>query len=165
MRRYRALAVSAVTAAVVGLAAPMAAAWDDDHDDPKAITVTPSVIAPGGQLRVTVDTPECRSVGGSISSPAFPSTQLRTDSSGRPSATVTVNQNASRGTYDITARCDGRTITRSAAFTVIGGVQGGLGGSSMGATATDIAIGAGLVAAAALGGGVVMMRRRAESRV
>jgi LPXTG-motif cell wall-anchored protein len=49
---------------------------------------------------------------------------------------------------------------------VIGGVRGGLGGSSAtGATPTDMAIGGGLVAAAVIGGGVFLMRRRAERRI
>jgi len=51
-------------------------------------------------------------------------------------------------------------------FTVIGGVRGGLGGSSStGATPADLAIGGGLVAAALVGGGVFWMRRRSENRL
>lgn len=80
--------------------------------------------------------------------------------------TATIRNNARPGPYDITVRCDGRTLTKPHAFTVIGGVRGGIGGSSTtGATPTDVAIGGGLVTAAAVGGGVFWMRRRAERRV
>jgi hypothetical protein len=159
MSRYRALAVSAVTAAVVGLAAPAAEAWDD----PK-ITVTPSTIARGGQLTIRVDQDDCRTPGSTVSSPAFSTTQLSNLIGGVPTATVRVNQNANAGSYTVTARCNGRTFTRQNAFTVIGGVQGGLGGSSTGTTATDIAIGGGLVTAALAGGGVFLLRRHAARK-
>jgi hypothetical protein len=79
---------------------------------------------------------------------------------------VTVDRDARPGRYDITVRCDGRTLTRPAAFTVLGGVQGGLGGSkSSGATPADMAIGGGLVAMAVIGGGAFWLRRRHEKRV
>ena len=51
MRTTRALVVAAATAAAVGLAAPTASAWDQ----PSGVTAAPSVIAPGGQLVLTVD--------------------------------------------------------------------------------------------------------------
>ncbi len=77
--------------------------------------------------------------------------------------TAIINSNARPGSYDITVTCNGRTLTKPQAFTVIGGVRGGIGGSSTtGATPTDMAIGGGLVAAAVVGGGVFWMRRRAE---
>jgi hypothetical protein len=162
MRTTRALAVSAVAAAVVGLAAPAASAWDS----PSNIVAMPSVIARGGQLTVTVDGSSCQMGGSSVSSPVFPTTPLRRVSGNTASATVTIDRNARAGSYDITARCgENRSLTRPAAFTVIGGVRGGLGGSSSsGATPTDMAIGGGLVAAAAVGGGVFWMRRKAEKR-
>ncbi|MEV3967476.1 hypothetical protein AB0K68_04945 [Streptomyces sp. NPDC050698] len=80
--------------------------------------------------------------------------------------TATINSNARPGSYDITVTCNGRTLTKPQAFTVIGGVRGGIGGSSTtGATPTDMAIGGGLVAAAVVGGGVFWMRRRAERHI
>jgi hypothetical protein len=161
MRRYRALTVSTVTAAVVGLAIPAAAAWNDAN----FITVTPSLSARGDELTILVDAPECGTSDSTVSSPAFPTTQLEDmPDSNRVTATVRVHRNAGSGSYDVTARCDGRSLTERDAFTVIGGVEGGVGGSSVGATGTDIAIGGVLVAAALLGGGVVMMRRHAENR-
>ncbi|MEU9138702.1 hypothetical protein AB0D33_22530 [Streptomyces sp. NPDC048404] len=163
MRTTRALAVSAAAVAAVGLAAPMAAAWNT----PSNIVAQPSVIARGGQLSVTVD--GCPR-GGTMTSPAFRQARLspllgsRNESS---SGTATINQDAAPGSYDITVNCDGTgPLTRPAAFTVIGGVRGGLGGSSTtGATPTDMAIGGGLVAAAAVGGGVFWMRRRSERHI
>ncbi|MEV5333274.1 hypothetical protein [Streptomyces werraensis] len=80
--------------------------------------------------------------------------------------TATIDQNARPGSYDITVHCSGRSLTRPAAFTVIGGVRGGIGGSSAtGATPTDMAIGGSLVAAAVVGSGFFWMRRRAEKRI
>lgn len=161
MRNSRALAVSATAVAALGLAAPAAVAWDS----PSNIVALPSVIARGGQLTVTVD--GCRD-GGTMTSDAFPSTRLTpVPGAGNEQArgTATINTNASPGSHDITVTCSGRSLTKPGAFTVIGGVQGGLGGSSTtGATPTDMAIGGGLVAAAAVGGGLFWMRRRAGNR-
>ncbi|MGV9559251.1 hypothetical protein [Streptomyces sp. NPDC003401] len=102
-----------------------------------------------------------------MSSDAFRTTGLRPANGARDTAqgTATVNSNARPGSHSVTVNCNGRTLTNPTAFTVIGGVRGGLGGSSSsGATPTDMAIGGGLVAAAAVGGGVFWMRRRAERR-
>jgi hypothetical protein len=165
MRRTRALAATAAAALAVGLAAPTASAWSD----PSNIVALPIVIASGGQLTVTVDGTKCQMNGSTVSSPVFPTTRLSPVGNNSASATVTVDRNARPGSYDITARCgNGRetqNLTKPAAFTVIGGVRGGLGGStSSGATPTDMAIGGGLVAAAVIGGGVFWMRRRSENR-
>ncbi|MFF7330231.1 hypothetical protein ACIQU5_34540 [Streptomyces sp. NPDC090306] len=160
MRTSRALAVSAVAVAAVGLAAPAATAWDS----PSNIVAMPGVIARGGQMTVTVD--GCPN-GGTMSSSAFPSTSLTPINGANETSrgTARIHRDTSPGSYDITVNCSGRTLTRPAAFTVIGGVRGGLGGSSTsGATPTDMAIGGGLVAAALVGGGVFWMRRRSEKR-
>ncbi|MCZ4516127.1 hypothetical protein O3Q52_50095 [Streptomyces sp. ActVer] len=161
MRTNRALAVSAVAFAAVGLAAPTAAAWDN----PSNITAMPSVIARGGQLAVTVDgCPE----GGTMTSTAFPQASLTPVNSNNETSkgTATINRSANPGSYDITVHCSGKTLTKPQAFTVIGGVRGGLGGSSTtGATPTDIAIGGGLVGLALIGGGVFWMRRRSENKI
>ncbi|MFF5968888.1 hypothetical protein ACFY64_35395 [Streptomyces collinus] len=86
--------------------------------------------------------------------------------SGTARGTAIINSNARPGPYDITVDCNGRRMTKPQAFTVIGGVRGGIGGSSTtGATPTDVAIGGGLVAAAVVGGGVFWMRRRAERNI
>lgn len=161
MRSTRALAASAVAVAALGLAAPAAVAWDS----PSNIVALPSVIARGGQMTVTVD--GCPR-GGTMRSEAFPPTSLSQLNGANETSkgTVIIRHDVSPGSYDITVDCSGRTLTRPAAFTVIGGVRGGLGGStSSGATPTDMAIGGGLVAAAVVGGGVFWMRRRAERRI
>lgn len=162
MRTTRALVVSATALAAVGLAAPAASAWDQ----PTSVTAAPSVIAPGGQLVLTVNGSACTTPGSTISSNAFPATKLKSMGGNTATATVTVNANATAGSYSVTTNCENRPKTFTGAFTVIGGVRGGLGGSSStGATPTDMAIGGGLVAAALVGGGVFWMRRRSESRI
>ncbi|MFJ4466470.1 hypothetical protein ACIP2X_03020 [Streptomyces sp. NPDC089424] len=159
MRNSRALAVSAVAAALLGVPAPAAVAGDF----PANIVSLPSVIARGGQLTVTVDS--CPR-GGAMYSDAFGTTTLSpVGGSGRASrGSATIYRDARPGTYDIAVQCSGRRLNRPNAFTVIGGVRGGLGGSSTtGATPTDVAIGGGLVASAVIGGGVFWMRRRSET--
>ncbi|MGP4043555.1 hypothetical protein [Streptomyces sp. 2A115] len=163
MRTTRALAVSATAVATLGLTAPVAAAWDS----PSNIVAMPSVIARGGQLTVTVD--GCPK-GGTMTSNAFPKTDLSPvpgSQNETSKGTATINSNATPGSYDITVNCIGTgTLTKPQAFTVIGGVRGGLGGSSSsGATPTDIAIGGGLVGLALIGGGVFWMRRRSENKI
>jgi hypothetical protein len=124
------------------------------------------VIARGGQLTVTVD--GCFSGGNAIAtSPGFerPANLSLLGGSGTTSSgTARISRSATPGSYSITVRCsNGSSLTRDSAYTVIGGVRGGLGGSSSaGATPTDMAIGGGLVAAAVVGGGVFWMRRRTE---
>lgn len=157
----RALVVAGAAVAALGLSSPAAVAWDS----PSNIVALPSVIARGGQLTITVD--GCRN-GGTATSNAFSPTRLTPIRGANETArgTATINNNARPGPYDILVICDGKRLTKPHAFTVIGGVRGGIGGSSTtGATPTDIAIGGSLVAAAAVGGGVFWMRRRAERRI
>ncbi|MER6629043.1 hypothetical protein ABT301_12470 [Streptomyces sp. NPDC000987] len=179
MRTTRALAASAAVVAALGVAAPAAVARDGMNINPRNIVALPSVIARGGQLTITVD--GCPT-GGTATSDAFsptPLTPIRGD--GRSvhgdgssihddgttaKGTATISNNARTGSHSITVNCGGKTLTNPAAFTVIGGVRGGLGGSSSsGATPTDLAIGGGLVAAAVVGGGLFWMRRRSERQV
>ncbi|MFD3497031.1 hypothetical protein ACFWWT_05880 [Streptomyces sp. NPDC058676] len=165
MRTTRALAVTGAAIAALGLAAPAAVARDGMGVSPTNIVALPSVIARGGQLTVTVD--NCPT-GGTMTSDAFPSTPLTPIHGANQTAkgTTTVNPNARPGSHSITVNCNGRILTNPAAFTVIGGVQGGVGGSSStGATPADVAIGGGLLAVAVVGGGVFWMRRRSEKRI
>jgi hypothetical protein len=165
MRTTRALAACAVAVAALGLSAPAAAARDGMNISPSNIVALPSVIARGGQLTITVD--GCPT-GGTATSDAFPSTPLTPihGASQTAKGTATVNSDARTGPHSITVNCGGKELTNPNAFTVIGGVRGGLGGSSSsGATPTDMAIGGGLVAAAVIGGGVFWMRRRSEKRI
>ncbi|WP_055529819.1 hypothetical protein [Streptomyces graminilatus] len=162
MRTSRALVVAAATAAAVGLAAPAASAWDQ----PSSVTAAPSVIAAGGQLVLTVNGSACTRPNSTISSNAFPGATLKPMGTNSATATVTVNTNATPGSYSVTTRCEDQNRTFAGVFTVIGGVRGGLGGSSsIGATPADMAIGGGLVSAALVGGGVFWMRRRSENRI
>ncbi|MBL3670048.1 hypothetical protein JL475_29515 [Streptomyces sp. M2CJ-2] len=165
MRKSRALASAGAAVAVLGLAAPVAVADGGGDFSPSNIVALPSAIARGGQLSITVD--GCPD-GGHATSNAFPRTELRPSHGGGGTARgiATVDFDARAGSYDITVHCSGRSLTRPAAFTVLGGVRGGLGGSSTdGATPTDIAIGGGLVTAAVAAGGVFWMRRRAEKQI
>lgn len=159
MRTTRALAVTAAAGAFIGLAAPAAIAWDAS-----TISVSPSTARRGQTVTVNVNAHECRT-GGHVSSSAFPQTPL-VPHGNMASAQVRINQNATIGSHEVTATCGGSSVTKPAALTVImGGAQGGLGGSSnAGATATDMAIGGTLVAAAVIGGGVFWLRRRGETR-
>ncbi|MEI5525096.1 hypothetical protein WB401_43550 [Streptomyces brasiliscabiei] len=163
MRNSRVLAASAAAVALVGVAAPTAAAWDQ----PSKVTAAPNVIARGGQLVLTVSGGDaCAIAGSTVSSNAFPTTNLTSMGGTTASASVRVNSDASPGSYSVTTNCEGKRKTFTGAFTVIGGVRGGLGGStSTGATSTDIAIGGGLVTAAVVAGGVFWMRRRAENKI
>lgn len=165
MRNSRALAVAGAAAAVLGVAAPAAVADSGRVPNPSNIVALPSVIARGGQLTITVD--GCPN-GGTATSNAFQRTNLTPVHGAHHTSkgTATIYDDARPGSYDITVHCSGRSLTRPAAFTVIGGVRGGIGGSSTsGATPTDVAIGGALVAAAAVGSGVFWMRRRAEKRI
>ncbi|WP_128434837.1 hypothetical protein [Streptomyces cyaneus] len=163
MRRTRALAAAATAVAALGLAAPAAVARDG-MPGLSNIVAMPSVIARGGQLTITVD--GCPQ-GGTATSDAFRPTTLTPVPGGSTArGTATVHHHARPGAHSITVNCGGMTLTKPNAFTVIGGVQGGLGGSSStGATPTDMAIGGGLIALAVVGGGVFWMRRRSEKRV
>ncbi|MGW0734964.1 hypothetical protein [Streptomyces sp. NPDC002851] len=159
MRTTRALAVTAAAGAFIGLAAPAAIAWDAS-----TISVSPSTARRGQTVTVTVNASECKG-GGHVSSSAFHQARL-VPRGHTATARVRINNNATIGSHEVTATCAGHSVTKPNALTVIhGGTMGGLGGSSnTGATATDMAIGGTLVAAAVVGGGVFWLRRRNESR-
>ncbi|MGI5379852.1 hypothetical protein ACQEV2_37500 [Streptomyces sp. CA-251387] len=165
MRRTRALAAAATAVAALGLAAPAAVARDGMPPvGPSNIVALPSVIARGAQLTITVD--GCPR-GGTATSDAFPATTLTPVGGSTAKGTAIIDRHARTGAHSITVHCTGagRPLTHPNAFTVIGGVRGGLGGSTAtGATPTDMAIGGGLIAVAVIGGGVFWMRRRAEKR-
>ncbi|PZG71137.1 hypothetical protein C1I97_38290 [Streptomyces sp. NTH33] len=129
------------------------------------IVALPGAIARGGQLSVAVE--GCRN-GGVVESRAFPRTPLRPVNAfgERARGIATVRENIHPGTYAIRAECDGRRLVRPGAFTVVGGVRGGVGGGTVtGAAPADMAIGGGLLAAGTVGGGVFWLRRRTGKRV
>ena len=163
MRTTRALAAAGAAVAVLGLATPVAVAKDGMNLSPSNVVALPSVIARGGQLTITVN--NCTAPA-TASSDAFPTITLRVGQGNVATGRATVNQNARTGSHSISVVCRNGTVINPTAFTVIGGVRGGLGGSSStGATPTDMAIGGGLVALAVIGGGVFWMRRRSEKRI
>ncbi|MEU6140728.1 hypothetical protein ABZ848_10255 [Streptomyces sp. NPDC047081] len=163
MRTTRALAASAAAVAVLAAAAPAAVA-DGMNISLSNLVAMPSVIARGGQLTITVD--GCPSIATATSDAFSMATLTPVSGSNTARGTATVNRNASNGSHSITVTCGTKTLTNPTAFTIIGGVRGGLGGSSTsGATPTDMAIGGGLVAAAVVGGGLFWMRRRSEKRI
>ncbi|MDO0924630.1 hypothetical protein QQY24_04060 [Streptomyces sp. TG1A-8] len=126
------------------------------------IVASPGVVAAGGRITVTVE--GCR--GGTMSSRAFRATRLTPARDDTSRGVAAIDRDTRPGRYDITVNCNGRTLTRPRAFTVLGGVQGGVGGSSSsGATPTDVVIGGGLVATAVIGGGALWLRRRREKRI
>ncbi|MFF6785316.1 hypothetical protein [Streptomyces sp. NPDC012510] len=163
MRTTRVLAAAAAAVALVGVAAPTATAWDQ----PSSVTAAPNAVARGGRLVLTVGGGDaCTMAGSTISSNAFPTTNLTSMGGTSATATVRINSNADPGSYNVTTHCEGKRKTFNSVFTVLGGVRGGIGGSSSsGATTTDVAIGGGLVTAALVGGGVFWMRRRSENRI
>ncbi|MFK0158424.1 hypothetical protein ACIQVL_21125 [Streptomyces sp. NPDC090499] len=135
--------------------------FDGRGDGARDIDVQPRSIATGQRLTVTVN--NCRS--GAMTSRAFRTTSLYPFGGDMARGVATIDRNASPGPYDLTVRCDGRTLLRRDAFFVLGGVRGGLGGSvSSGATPADMAIGGGLVGAAVLAGCGFWLRRRSEKR-
>ncbi|MFC8365262.1 hypothetical protein ACFUIY_35990 [Streptomyces griseorubiginosus] len=163
MRTTRALAAAGAAVAVLGLATPVAVAKDGMNLSPSNVVALPSVIARGGQLTITVNNCTGRATA---SSDAFPTTTLRVGPGNVATGRATVSQNARTGSHSISVVCQNGTVINPTAFTVIGGVRGGLGGSSTtGATPTDMAIGGGLVALAVIGGGVFWMRRRSERHI
>ncbi|MBT2525131.1 hypothetical protein J7E91_06685 [Streptomyces sp. ISL-99] len=171
MRAIRVTSAAALGLAALSLTIPAASAVDNKV--PTLVgTATPSTIAPGGQ--VTLSLSGCDGEA-DVSSAVFDVVRI---SQGRP-ATATVDWDAKRGAmYRVTYTCDdGRqtfsqltitgtarptrtaTVTRSPA----GPARGGVGGSQGGMNAGEIAAGAALVVAAT-GGVIFVLRRRSSSR-
>ncbi|WP_328907278.1 hypothetical protein OG230_32235 [Streptomyces sp. NBC_00234] len=182
MRAIRVAPVALLGSAALALAAPVTAAYAASDGTTTSFTpsVTPSVIAPGGQ--VTLGAMGC-DVAATASSGVFDTTTIPSGQS----ATATVDWDAKRGAvYEVTFNCGGTvrmvnlTITGGAtstptvspttlsptssatALTPPSGVQGGMGGSVDGIDAGEIAAGTALVLAAA-GGTVYLLRRRRGS--
>ncbi|MFE4369372.1 hypothetical protein ACFRMN_14270 [Streptomyces sp. NPDC056835] len=177
MRAIRAASAALLAVSALVLTAPTATAAVDGGNAPFGFTVTPSTVAAGG--RVTLSVTNCGSTA-TASSGVFDTVNIP---SGR-SATATVDWDAKAGaTYQVTFTCNGQsgttslrisaatrnptpaaTVTRTPGATVVpGGVRGGLGGSVGGINTTELVAGAGLVVAAATGT-IYVVRRRAASR-
>lgn len=194
MRAIRAASAALLGAAALALTTPaVAMATPAAPVTPFGFAVTPSVIAAGGQVTLTVT--GCSSTA-TATSGVFDDTVIPSGGSARASIfwdakpgamyEVTFTCNGEEGTTDLTiaggtpaptpTRTATPTPTRTAspaatrtptssstAIAPPGGVKGGLGGSFIGMNGTELAIGTGLVAAAALGT-VLVVRRRSANR-
>lgn len=149
---------AAAACVLLALSAPSAAA--NSGTGTGNIVVAPAVTTRDEPVTVTVHAASCRS--GLASSPAFGETPLTPQADGAGGhATPAVARDVAPGSYDITVTCDdGRSVTRTAAFTVINGaVRGGDGPApSDGASTADLVIGGLMVASALIGGGVLWLR-------
>ncbi|MBT2493761.1 hypothetical protein J7E96_35760 [Streptomyces sp. ISL-96] len=176
MRAIRLASAAALGLTVLSLTAPAASAVGSKVS-PLVGTATPSTIAPGGQ--VTLSLSGCDGQA-DASSDVFD--VVRIPPGGM--ATATVDWDAKRGAmYTVTYTCDDNRQTTSQltiagarptpTFTrprptvtttaTAGPARGGVGGSQDGMNAGEIAAGAALVVAAT-GGVIFVLRRRAGSR-
>ncbi|MET7510820.1 hypothetical protein [Streptomyces albidoflavus] len=151
---------AAAACVLLALSAPAAAANSGTGTGTGNIVVAPAVTTRDEPVTVTVHAASCRT--GSASSPAFGETRLTPQADGAGGhATPAVAPDVAPGSYDITVTCDdGRSVTRTAAFTVINGaVRGGDGPApSEGTSTADLVIGGLMVASALIGGGVLWLR-------
>ncbi|QNE73569.1 hypothetical protein F0344_02125 [Streptomyces finlayi] len=184
MRAIRVAPTALLGSVALVLTAPATAAYAATNGPDTSFTpsVTPSVIAPGGQ--VTLGAMGC-DVAATASSGVFDTTTIPSGQS----ATATVDWDAKRGAvYEVRFSCGGtvrmvdltitggatstptrtptstptRTAPASPTAVAPSGVQGGLGGSVDGIDAGEVAAGGALVLAAA-GGAVYVMRKRRGS--
>ncbi|MFC8224907.1 hypothetical protein [Streptomyces sp. NPDC057287] len=173
MRAIRVAPVALLGAAACFLTAPAASAdvLTGGTSTSFTPTITPSTVAPGGQ--VTLGAMGCTTDATAFSG-VFDTTTIP---SGR-SATATVDADARRGAvYEVTFRCG--STTRSANLTITSGataspttapttsstaspsgVLGGLGGSVDTMDPAEIAAGSALVAVASAGAFYVLRKRR-----
>ncbi|MER5870657.1 hypothetical protein [Streptomyces sp. NPDC002044] len=159
MRAFRALAVTAAACAAVALSAPFASANPPQGGGggPSNISVNPYSVHQGSTMQVSAS--GCGHGGTVTSHGNFPPANLSAGSIGF--ATVRIFNHASPGHHTLSVKCNDSSLVATHRFTILEGrpSQGGIGGS-LGPSAAETAIGAGLVGAAALGAGVHVMRRR-----
>ncbi|MGW2815890.1 hypothetical protein [Streptomyces sp. NPDC001415] len=182
MGAIRIASTALLGAAALSLAAPIAATAADGSTNatnipPFGFSVTPSVIAPGGQ--VTLNVTNCPG-DATVSSGIFDTVTVPKESS----RSATVDADAKRGaSYTVTFTCNGARGT--AQLTIAGGtpttsstvrptvrpsatsplgVRGGLGGSVQeGLDPVAMTVGSALVATA-MGGAIYFLRRRRVDR-
>ncbi|MBT2450518.1 hypothetical protein J7F03_26275 [Streptomyces sp. ISL-43] len=166
MRVLRALTVTAAACAAIGLSAPFASANSGGppsggNGGPSNVTVNPYSVHQGASMQVSAA--GCGRGGIVFSHGNFPQTNLSAGSIGF--ATVRIFNHASPGNHTLSVKCHDSSLVATHRFTILqgNGAQGGLGGS-FGPSATETAIGAGLVGAAALGAGAHVIRRRRPIR-
>ncbi|WP_405804449.1 hypothetical protein OG729_04565 [Streptomyces sp. NBC_00210] len=103
MRASRALAAAAAACAAVGLSAPLAAAGGDRQDiGPTSVTVSPQAVHQGSTLTITVR--GCNR-GGTVTSNAFPTTNLSSNRNGISTAIARIHDDAAPGQYNLAVRC------------------------------------------------------------
>ncbi|MEV6655129.1 hypothetical protein [Streptomyces sp. NPDC051219] len=172
MRAIRVASAALLGLAALPLAAPTATAADDKVTS-FGFSLSPSTVAPGGQ--VTLGVTNCGEPTASASSGVFDTVTIPNNGSVR----VTVDREARRGAlYSVTFTCNGEAGTIDLAIAggatstprpvptstaTAQGVRGGVGGSVGGMNATEIAAG-GALFVLAVAGTVYVVRRRAGHR-
>ncbi|WP_373430203.1 hypothetical protein [Streptomyces sp. V1I1] len=123
-----------------------------------SINVNPRSVHQGGTLTISVQ--GCKR-GGTVTSNAFPQTNLSVNPNGISTAIARIHNDAAPGQYNLAIRCNDNSRVATDQFTVLAGrgALGGLGGS-VGPSSTEMAIGGGLVLTAAVGGSLFVARRR-----
>ncbi|WP_329539434.1 hypothetical protein [Streptomyces sp. NBC_01358] len=182
MRAIRVTPVALLGAAALALTAPAVTAYAATTGGPSTngsgYTVTPSVIAPGGQVTLAArgcSTTATASSGvfDTVSIPQGGTGRATVDSDAKPGATyeVTFTCNTSpvsTATVNLTISAATSTPTTSSTSSAVStaspaGVQGGLGGSIDSMDSGEIVAGTALAVAAATGT-VFVVRRRKENR-
>ncbi len=154
----RLLTVAAATL-IVAAAAPATLAYAI----PSA-GVSPTTVAPGGRVSLTVE--GCGTRTGRVTSTAFGEVRLTPGNLDVTTlfGSATVLRNASQGTHRVVFECGGpggERVTVSLQVTP-GAARGGAGGSVGSVSPWQIGVG-GTLAAGALGAGVWVLRRRAAA--
>ena len=165
------LVVGAAIASLVVLAGPAYA----NQNQNGSITVTPSVVAPGGSVHISgsVSTDACPTSdqvtvdgAGSLFPPDGSGPSTDRDSNGDFAIDYTVPTTTPDGSYTITLRCGGGNVGVSASLTVtsdpLGAPAAGLGGSAHSSSLLWSRIGA---VCLTLAGALFALRRRLTVRV
>jgi hypothetical protein len=106
--RSRLLALRAAAAAVIVMVAPVdAAAAAQAHGGVK-VTISPSVVAPGGEVEIKVE--GCQGDRAKVTSDAFSrEAKAGGDSRSALHGDASIKGSAEPGSYDVDVRCDGRS--------------------------------------------------------
>ncbi|MBW5486723.1 hypothetical protein [Streptomyces bambusae] len=162
MRAFRAFTVTAAACAAVGLSVPFAAADPSGTGHgPSNISVNPFRVHQGSTMQVSAN--GCGRGGVVRSHGNFDPTLLSPGSTNF--ATVRIYNHAAPGIHTLQVQCNDSSLIGTHRFQILSGngAQGGIGGS-IGPSATETAIGAGLIGAAALGAGIHLKRRHRAAR-
>ncbi|NEB80846.1 hypothetical protein G3I40_37395 [Streptomyces sp. SID14478] len=159
----RSLMTPSLILSLVGLLTAAPAALADDVGTQPDVTsfgfsVSPTTVSPGGIVTLSANACEVPTV--SVDAPVFDATELNEGHT----ATARVYDDAKPGAqYEVEFNCNGErgtTMLTIAASGIRHGVKAGIGGSSAGFDAGQLAVGAALVAGV-LGASVYLLRRRA----